>query len=109
MNSTTLLGAEVNGRAYGGGILKLEPREAARLPVPSPGLVRACASGLRAIQPTAEMLLLQRDFDGVVSLVDAVLSSNVGVDDAELVRVRSAGALMRARRKMRSRKASAPS
>lgn len=109
MNSTTLLGAEVNGRAYGGGILKLEPREAARLPVPSPGLVRACASGLRAIQPTAEMLLLQRDFDGVVSLVDAVLSSNVGVDDAELVRVRSAGALMRARRKIRSRKASAPS
>lgn len=109
MNSATLLGAEVHGRAYGGGILKLEPREAARLPVPSPGLVRACASGLRAIQPAAEALLQQRDFDGVVSLVDAVLASKAGTDDTELMQIRSAGALMRARRKMRARKADAPS
>lgn len=109
MNSATLLGAEVHGRAYGGGILKLEPREAARLPVPSPGLVRACASGLQAIKPAADALLQQRDFDGVVSLVDAVLVSEAGADDAELVQIRSAGALMRARRKMRARKADAPS
>ena len=37
LNSLTLLGAELVGRSYGGGILKLEPREADKLPLPSPG------------------------------------------------------------------------
>ena len=35
LNSVTMLGAEVLGRSYGGGILKMEPREAAGLPVPA--------------------------------------------------------------------------
>ena len=39
LNSMTLVGAETVGRAYGGGMLKLEPREADLLPIPTPGLV----------------------------------------------------------------------
>ena len=37
LNSLSLLGAEMVGRSYGGGLLKLEPREADLLPVPSRG------------------------------------------------------------------------
>ena len=40
LNSITTLGAEMIGRSYGGGMLKLEPREADQLPMPSPHLVK---------------------------------------------------------------------
>ena len=49
LNTLTLLGAELVGRAYGGGLLKLEPREAERVPVPMPETVLANEAGLRAI------------------------------------------------------------
>ena len=40
LNSLTLLGAELVGRSYGGGILKVEPKEADLLPVPVPRRAR---------------------------------------------------------------------
>lgn len=46
-NSVTGLGAEFIGRAYGGGLLKLEPREAGRLPVPEIALVSRHAQSLK--------------------------------------------------------------
>ena len=51
LNSLTLLNAEMVGRAYGGGILKIEPREADRWAMPSAALVAECAEPLRRLKP----------------------------------------------------------
>lgn len=54
-------------------MLKLEPKEACRLPVPSPNVVAEASGRLRAIRPYAMQLMQRRDFDAVVGLVDAAL------------------------------------
>lgn len=101
LNSATMLGAEMVGRAYGGGILKLEPREATQLPVPSPALVARCAPELRAVHPYVEQLLEKRDFDGAIALVDAVFAAAAGGETA-WAQMKSSATLMRLRRKKRS-------
>ena len=73
LNSATLLGAELVGRSYGGGILKLEPKEADVLPVPSLSAVTAAAPELRKLRPSASALLSQGRLPDVVALVDAVM------------------------------------
>ena len=101
-SARTMLGAEIEGRSYGGGMLKLEPREAAALPVPSPHLVARCASELRAIRPYVEKALEKRDFDAAVALVDAILIPGTGADEASFAQMKSCAILMRLRRKKRS-------
>ncbi len=73
LNSVTLLGAETVGRAYGGGMLKIEPREADVLPVPSPDLVRRNADQLRRIRPAVATCLRDARLLDAVALVDEVL------------------------------------
>ena len=74
LTSMTLLGAETIGRAYGGGMLKLEPKEADRLPVPEPGVLRQAQPALAAIRPLVAALLSKPGgLAEAVRLVDDVL------------------------------------
>ncbi len=73
LNTVTLLGAELVGRAYGGGMLKLEPREADQLPVPAPAVVLAARAGLQACRPAVRDALRRGNLLHAVALVDRVL------------------------------------
>ncbi len=88
LNSVTLLGAETVGRAYGGGLLKLEPKEADRLPVPSPAILEEVRSALTALRPqVAARLGRPAGLLEAVRLVDDVLL--VGVLRAKRAEVRA--------------------
>lgn len=106
LNSITLLGGELVGRAYGGGMLKLEPREASRLPVPSLELVRSRSSDLRALLPQLAPHLRSNDLAGAARMVDRVLfAGQVGVRSAELKAVREGWEYLSGRRSARGKTA----
>lgn len=73
LNSVTLLGAELVGRSYGGGLLKIEPKEADLLPVPSADVLRGAAPALRALRPQLAKDLRGGDLGRAVEKVDRVL------------------------------------
>ena len=103
LNTVTLLGAELVGRAYGGGLLKLEPREADRLPVPSRELLAAAQAELRALRPQLAKGLRQRRLLDVVAEVDRVLRPHLKLTAADRVQLRRARAALFRRRVSRSR------
>jgi len=104
LNSVTLLGAEMVGRAYGGGLLKLEPREADRLPAPAPETLAALAPELAALRPQVTAALERNDLERASALVDeVVLSRHLGVAGPELAALRAARELLFRRRVQRAR------
>ncbi len=99
----TLLGAETVGRAYGGGMLKLEPKEADRLPVPEPGVLQQAQTALIAIRPQIAALLGRPGgLAEAVTLVDNVLLvGELGIAHSEVKVLRDAHAELAARRTAR--------
>lgn len=105
LTSMTLVGAETVGRAYGGGMLKLEPREADRLPVPPVALVEAAAERLNNIRPQVAGLLRSGKLIEASKLVDDVLLvGELGMARAEVRVLRDAHAELTARRVARGRR-----
>ncbi len=104
LNSVTLLGAEVVGRAYGGGLLKLEPTEADRMPVPAPTLVRAAERELRTLRPQLSGFLRRGELAKAVQLVDRVLlTRHLNVSHQQLAALREARQQLFSRRIARGR------
>ncbi|PMC76049.1 N-6 DNA methylase [Brachybacterium sp. UMB0905] len=102
LNSVTLLDAETVGRTYGGGILKMEPREADRWLVPSPRTVAACAPRLKAIRTEVAELLSEGDLSMAVARVDAIILPAAGLADEDRVHeIRQARHALATRRAVR--------
>jgi hypothetical protein len=112
LNSLTLLGAEAVGRSYGGGLLKLEPAEAERLPVPEPELVGRLAPALAELRARVSAELASGRVAGelpgagllrAVKLVNSVLLvEGLGLTRAEVDLLASARQHLAGRRQARS-------
>ena len=103
LNSVTLLHAEMVGRAYGGGILKIEPKEADVWAMPSPALILACADALRTIKQQVAVLLGEGKLLDAVEVVDQVVLDGCGdLSAKQITRIRQARAELTNRRTMRA-------
>ena len=103
LNSLTMLNAELTGRAYGGGILKMEPGEATRWLVPSPSLLESAREGLVSVRPHVGACLGRGHLLEAAHLVDEVLfiqPTNLAAEHVE--RMRQAHAELAGRRQARA-------
>lgn len=101
-NSATMLSCERVGRSYGGGVLKLEPREADQVLVPSVALVRKHRSDLLALAPRLHKVLLHgsaMQIGDTLLAVDKVLLESSEADAQDLSEERAA---LVARRQLRA-------
>jgi hypothetical protein len=76
LSTFTALSAEVEGRTYGGGVLKLEPSEAERMLIPAPS--RSQRVRLAAAVPMLDSLLRDGRWADARRRVDAILGLDTG-------------------------------
>lgn len=97
-NSLTLLSAEIVGRSYGGGILKLEPTEAERLLIPPLPAV------LAEVLPCVDSAIRAGDLGKALELVDSVVLAPLGLTANDITVLRDARELLALRRRARGEK-----
>lgn len=99
LNSATMLGAEIMGRSYGGGILKMEPREAASLPVPAAAELVTAWRKIGSRRANLDAALRRGEWWTVVAEVDrALLKDTLKLDEEQVTAIRDAATLLRVRR-----------
>ncbi len=100
LNSATLLSAEIEGRSYGGGVLKMEPGEVVNLLVPK--FTQKLVEGLREALPKVDRLVRDGQVDEASAVIDRlVLGKNFR--QAEIEKIRSVLHSLRARRMIRGK------
>jgi adenine-specific DNA methylase len=104
LNSMTLLGAEVVGRSYGGGMLKHEPTEVAVLPVPSSLTMQEVGPRLRLLSNQVSGMLRRSDIGPAIEIVDRVLlKDHLGFTEEKIAALRAARTILLQRRMTRSK------
>lgn len=97
-NSLTLLSAELVGRSYGGGVLKLEPTEAEALVVPPlPDGAEPALDDIDALLRTGDLTTLLDRMDQLL------LVEGLGLAEAEVVALRAGAERLRSRRRARGK------
>ncbi|QJR10113.1 Modification methylase Eco57IB [Usitatibacter rugosus] len=104
LNSASLLGAEIVGRSYGGGMLKHEPKEVDKLPMPSLALLKAAKKRLTLLAPQVAAYLRQADIAPAVEIIDRVLFTDIlGYKADEVAALRAAREHLMQRRYSRAK------
>jgi hypothetical protein len=96
-NSLTLLSAELVGRSYGGGVLKLEPSEAEALMVPP------LPAGAAKLLPDLDRAVRERNIEAALDIVDPVVLRPLGLSSEDIAKLRSGRERLRERRRRRGR------
>jgi tRNA1(Val) A37 N6-methylase TrmN6 len=103
LSSLTLVGAELSGRAYGGGVLKLELGEVAGLPVPSPETIQQAAAKLKSIAPELDRLLRAgRALEASGAVDNIILRGELGLSKSVVATLRATHTELRENRRARS-------
>ncbi len=106
-NSATLLSCERIGRSYGGGVLKLEPREADRIQVPSRELLERSCEPLASLTKLVDGALKEGSGEpmreAIARVDDVILNEGAGISIREIVDLSRSRMNLLGRRRARAR------
>ncbi|MGE4533632.1 HsdM family class I SAM-dependent methyltransferase [Halomonas sp.] len=104
LNSLTLLGAELVGRAYGGGMLKHEPKEALKIPIPSKEILEKVENDLTLIQSRVAALLRGNKVIEATEIVNKIILKNgLNMTDEQIESIKLSQDLLAKRRQSRGK------